>query len=62
MEQKPDRSDYFTWKPGDLIPAGTPVPSLQERRAALLAQLPDDVRAKVEIAMAKESQNGSSGQ
>lgn len=42
------RSDRFTWKPGDLVPADTPVPSLEERRQALLEKLSPDVRKKVE--------------
>ena len=51
--EAPDRSDYFVWKPGDLVPAGTPRVDLAARRAALLAKLPPEVRAKVEGVLSK---------
>jgi hypothetical protein len=51
MAEKPennDRSDYFTWQAGDLVPAGTPAPNLKERREQLLAKLPPHIREKME--------------
>jgi hypothetical protein len=55
---RPDRSDYFTWEPGDLVPVTTPMPSPEERLQALLAKLPAEGRAKVEAILARDRGKG----
>lgn len=52
MEEQRDRSDYFMWQPGDLVPPGT-APTIEERREDLLARLPERVR-KIVLAAEKK--------
>ncbi|MGC9469819.1 MAG: hypothetical protein ACP5HS_14585 [Anaerolineae bacterium] len=61
-EHKKDRSDYFSWGPGDLVPANTPAPTQEERQQALLEKMPPELRKKVEARFDREEGKEKEGE
>ena len=56
-----DRSDYFTWKSGDLVPADAPAPPPEERPLPL-DKMPPEVSEEAEALLKPEEGEEKDGE
>ena len=57
-----DRSDYFTWKPGDLVHVDESAPTPEERQRSLLDKMPPEVSKEADALLKPEKGEEKDGE